>query len=111
MPPDHMTSPPMRFENGLETQPPLPAHTLCCRSDMVNSDPYYTDLKLVCRLNSGSSTKTETITSFKNAICDQKIVHFHVNVSCAIYEMFSMRYILEKDICFFVLEPEGNECI
>lgn len=29
MPPDHMTSPPMRFENGLETLPPLPP---CTRS-------------------------------------------------------------------------------
>lgn len=28
MPTDHMTSPPMRFENGLETQPPLLVHAL-----------------------------------------------------------------------------------
>lgn len=47
MPPDHMTSPPMRFENGLETQPPLPAHARTADADVVNSDTYNTDLKLV----------------------------------------------------------------
>lgn len=47
MPPNHMTSPPMRFENGLETQPPLSAHTRTADADVVNSDTYNTDLKLV----------------------------------------------------------------
>lgn len=42
-----MTSPPMRFENGLETQPPLSAHTRTADADVVNSDTYNTDLKLV----------------------------------------------------------------
>lgn len=55
MPPDHMTSPPMRFENGLETQPPLPPHppTLTparartADADVVNSDTYDADLKVL----------------------------------------------------------------
>lgn len=54
MPPDHMTSPPMRFENGLETLPPLPppraARTRTAVADVVNSDTYDADLKLVDRL-------------------------------------------------------------
>lgn len=47
MPPDHMTNPPMRFENGLETQPPRPARARTADADVVNSDTYNTDLKLV----------------------------------------------------------------
>lgn len=50
MPPDHMTSPPMRFENGLETQPPLPAHGSTADTYVDNSDTYNPDLKLVDRL-------------------------------------------------------------
>lgn len=47
MPPDHMTNPPMRFENGLETQPPRHARVPTADADVVNSDTYNTDLKLV----------------------------------------------------------------
>lgn len=49
MAPDHMTSPPMRFENGLETQP-LPPHPPTCAltadTDVVNSDTYDAELIL-----------------------------------------------------------------
>lgn len=40
----------MRFENGLETLPPLPPHPARARTadtDVVNSDTYNADLKLV----------------------------------------------------------------
>lgn len=47
MPADHMTNPPMRFENGLETQPPLAGRALSAEADVVNSDTYDADLKLV----------------------------------------------------------------
>lgn len=49
MPTDHMTNPPIRFENGLETQPPLAGRALSVEADVVNSDTYDTDLKLVLR--------------------------------------------------------------
>lgn len=52
MAPDHMTSPPMRFENGLETQP-LPPHppprALTADTDVVNSDTYDEELILARR--------------------------------------------------------------
>lgn len=47
MPPDHMTNPPMRFENGLETQPPVSARARTADASVANSDTYNTDLKLV----------------------------------------------------------------
>lgn len=52
MAPDHMTSPPMRFESGLETQP-LPPHppprALTADIDVVNSDTYDEELILARR--------------------------------------------------------------
>lgn len=55
---DHMTNPPMRFENGLETQPPPPpACAGTADTDVVNSDTYDADLKLAHKLVKGKSVR------------------------------------------------------
>lgn len=65
MPPDHMTSPPMRFENGLETMPPLPppARARTADADVVNSDTYNADLKLVYKTRAFSKEGRERLCS------------------------------------------------
>lgn len=80
-----MTSPPMKFENGLETQPPLPALSSTADTYVVNSDTYNTDLKLVSqtRADRGGIAGLCRASSIKVIELRLKVVLNYANVQCA----------------------------